>query len=243
MSARGADTRHGLLLAAAIGTAWLTLHVGPIFFWRWRLATVPVAAGLILVQTWLSTGLFIIAHDCMHGAFAPGRRCVNTAVGTLCLGAYAALSYAALLPQHHAHHRAPGTPDDPDFHYAAPRRLLPWFAGFVRNYYTHGQLIRITVAALVYLAFGASLVNIVAFWALPALLALAQLFVFGTYLPHRHEDTPFMDHHNARSNGLSPLVSLVTCFHFGAYHHEHHLSPATPWWHLPRLRTTRQRLR
>ena len=232
------DARQGLALAAAIGAGWLVLHVGGIFFWRWSLATTPLAAALILVQAWLSTGLFIVAHDCMHGSLAPGSRRLNTVVGTLCLGAYAGLSYGRLYPKHHAHHAAPGTRDDPDFHAAAPHRIVPWFASFFRNYYTHGQIVRITVAAVAYLLLGASLVNIVAFWAIPALLALAQLFLFGTFLPHRHDDRPFADAHNARSSALSPLASLMTCFHFGAYHHEHHLNPATPWWALPRLRAT-----
>ena len=242
-TAHGRDVRHGIVLAALIGGAWLTLHVGCIFYWQWSVATAPLAIGLVLLQAWLSTGLFIVAHDCMHGSLAPGRPRVNTAIGTLCLGAYAALSYAQLLPKHHAHHAAPGTPGDPDFHAAAPRRLLPWFLAFMGSYYTHGQLIRITIAALVYLALGASLANIVAFWAAPALLALAQLFLFGTFLPHRHDDMGFTDHHNARSNALSPFASLMTCFHFGAYHHEHHLSPGTPWWHLPMLRTDRRATR
>ncbi|WP_174279682.1 fatty acid desaturase [Sphingomonas bacterium] len=236
MIAARRDTGIGLALAAAIAGGWVTLHVAGVFLWTWHVATVPLAAALILVQAWLSTGLFIVAHDCMHGSLVPGRRRANTVIGTLCLGAYAALSYATLHPKHHAHHAAPGTASDPDFHADAPRRMVPWFASFFRSYYTHGQIARITVVAIAYLLAGASLANIVAFWAVPALLALVQLFVFGTFLPHRHEDRPFADAHNARSNGLSPAASLLTCFHFGAYHHEHHLSPRTPWWRLPRLR-------
>ena len=230
---RDGDARTSLLLAAAIGLVWLTIHVGAIFFWRWNAMTVLLAIPVILVQAWLSTGLFIIAHDCMHGSLMPGRRGVNTVVGTLCLAAYAGLSYRALFPKHHAHHAAPGTADDPDFHAGEPRRAGPWFFRFFLGYYTHAQILRITVAAIVYMLLGASLLNIVVFWAIPALLALVQLFLFGTYLPHRHEDTPFADAHNARSNALSPLVSLMTCFHFGTYHHQHHLSPRTPWWRLP----------
>ena len=224
-----ADTARSRLLAAAIGGAWLAVHIGGIFFWTWSIGLIPLALLLVLVQAWLSTGLFIIAHDCMHGSLAPGRPRLNTLVGTLCLAAYAGLSYAALFPKHHAHHAAPGTAEDPDFHAGAPRSALPWFRSFFRNYYTHGQLARITVAAIFYLLLGASLLNIVVFWAVPALLALGQLFVFGTYLPHRHDDRPFADAHNARSSTLSPILSLLTCFHFGAYHHEHHLSPGTPW--------------
>jgi beta-carotene ketolase (CrtW type) len=229
------STPMSLLLAAAIGAAWLTIHVGGIFFWQWQLASAPLAVILVLLQAWLSTGLFIVAHDCMHGSLAPRRPMLNTVIGTLCLGAYAGLSYHALHPKHHAHHAAPGTESDPDFHAAAPRKALPWFVSFFRGYYTHGQILRITAAALVYMLLGASLINIVVFWAVPALFALTQLFLFGTYLPHRHDDTPFADTHNARSNTLSPLASLATCFHFGAYHHEHHLSPQTPWWQLPQV--------
>lgn len=228
-----------LLLASGIGATWLAIHVGSIFFWTWSLAWAPAAVALVLVQAWLSTGLFIIAHDCMHSSFTPKRPGLNTTIGTLCLGAYASLSYRALYPKHHAHHAAPGTDHDPDFHPSAPRRAWPWFVRFFRTYYTHGQILRITAAAILYMLLGASLLNIVIFWALPALLALGQLFLFGTYLPHRHEDTPFADAHNARNSGLSPLASLATCFHFGAYHHEHHLSPQTPWWRLPRLKTVR----
>ncbi|MDR6788526.1 beta-carotene ketolase (CrtW type) [Sphingomonas sp. BE138] len=225
-----------MAFAAAIGAAWSTIHIGGIFFWEWTAAGLALAIGLVLVQAWLSTGLFIVAHDCMHGSFAPGHPRLNTVVGSLCLAAYAGLSYAALLPKHHAHHAAPGTSADPDFHVTAPSRALPWFVGFFRSYYTHGQLGRITLAATLYVILGASLLNIVVFWAIPALIALAQLFVFGTFLPHRHGDEPFTDAHNARSSRLHPSLSLLTCYHFGAYHHEHHLHPGTPWWRLPALR-------
>ena len=234
-----ADSRNpviGLLLAAVVIGAWLAIHVGGIFFWQWRPELIPLTALLVLVQTWLSTGLFIIAHDCMHGSLAPGRPKLNRWIGTMCLGAYAALSYRALLPKHLAHHAAPGTADDPDFNPRDPRHALPWFVAFFRGYYTHGQILRITAVAIVYLLLGASLLNIIVFWAVPAVLALVQLFVFGTYLPHRHADMPFADEHRARSNSLSRFGSLITCFHFGGYHHEHHLSPGTAWWRLPAVR-------
>jgi beta-carotene ketolase (CrtW type) len=73
------------------------------------------------------------------------------------------------------------------------------------------------------------------FWALPALLSSVQLFYFGTYRPHRVDEVPFSDQHRARSNDFSPLMSLLTCFHFG-YHHEHHDTPWVPWWRLPARR-------
>lgn len=233
---RTRQTRIGLGLAAALCTAWLALHLGGIFLWQVEARDVPLVLLFLMVQTWLSTGLFIVAHDAMHGALAPARPRLNRAVGTLALGLYAGLSYRQLAPKHAGHHRHVGSAKDPDFHAADPRRLGPWFLAFVRGYYTHAQIGRITVAALIYLLLGASLLNIIVFWAVPALLALCQLFYFGTYLPHRHQDDGFADRHRARSSAFSPLVSLLTCFHFGGYHHEHHLSPGTPWWALPRLR-------
>lgn len=227
----------GLAIAAALIAAWLSIHVYGIFFWHWTAASVPLAILLIAVQTWLSTGLFIVAHDAMHGTLAPGRPRLNRMVGTTCLALYASLSFRALLPKHMAHHRHVGSANDPDFNADDPSRILPWFLRFFVGYYTHAQIVRITVMALVYIfAFGAPLGNIVVFWAIPALLALVQLFVFGTYLPHRHEDEPFPDDHRARSTTLSPALSLLSCFHFGGYHHEHHLYPGTPWWQLPSRR-------
>ena len=233
---RERQRRIGLTYAGAIAGCWLAVHIGGIFFWRPALADAPLVLLVILAQTWLSTGLFIVAHDAMHGSLAPGRPKLNRAVGTLTLALYAGLSYRQLAPKHAQHHHHVGTDKDPDFNAPDPHRLGPWFLAFFRSYYTHGQILRITFAALLYLALGASLLTITLFWAVPALLALGQLFFFGTYLPHRHDEQGFADHHRARSTRLSPLLSLLTCFHFGGYHHEHHLSPGTPWWELPSVR-------
>jgi len=231
----------GLSIAGLIIVAWLTIHLLGIFAWRAEDHGWLLAAALILVQAWLSTGLFIIAHDAMHGALAPARPRWNRRIGALCLMLYAGISYRQLVSKHAAHHRHTGTAEDPDFHAPDPRRLLPWFGSFFAAYYTHGQFIRISAAILVYhLVLGAAYANILLFWAVPALLALGQLFFFGTYLPHRHEEGEFADDHRARSLAVSPAVSLLTCFHFGGYHHEHHLSPGAAWWQLPGVRRSRE---
>jgi fatty acid desaturase len=230
------QTAIGVSLSAAIVAAWLTIHIVGIFFWRWTLSSVLIATVAVVVQTWLSTGLFIVAHDAMHNALAPRHPRLNRAIGTTCLSLYACLSYAALLPRHHLHHKSTGGAGDPDFHGGDPR-LIGWFTQFFRTYYSHGQIVRITVIALIYtLLLGAPLGNIVIFWALPALGAVAQLFVFGTWLPHRDRPEPFADSHRAHSIKVGPTLSLLTCFHFGGYHHEHHLFPGTPWWGLPARR-------
>ena len=224
------------VLAATIVAGWAVLHVTAIFIAPWP--PHPLTAALVIfVQTWLSTGLFIIAHDCIHGSFAPGRPSVNRTVGRLCFAIYACLPFDRLAAAHHDHHRFAGTGADPDFDADNPRRFAPWLLRFFRGYYSHRQIGLITVVACAYLATGAtSLERIALFWAVPAVLAALQLFTFGTWLPHRHADDGFADHHNARSNGAGWLASLVSCFHFGGYHHEHHLHPGVPWWALPQAR-------
>ncbi len=225
------------MLAALIVVSWFGIHVATIFGGAANGMGWAAIAAVLAVQTWLSTGLFIIAHDAMHGALVPGRPRRNRAIGRAALMMYAGLDYDRMTPAHHRHHRHTGTADDPDFSVASPRRPGPWFVQFFKNYYTHVQLVRITIVALVYMALGAQLIDFAIYWAVPALLALVQLFIFGTYLPHRHSTIPFSDHHRARS-GAGGIVSLLSCFHFGGYHHEHHLHPGTPWWRLPSLRRT-----
>lgn len=230
------QTRTGLGLAAAIATAWTALHIYGVFFHRWTPLGFVSAPFLIAIQCWLNVGLFIVAHDCMHGSLAPMRPGINRWVGRLCLGIYAGFSYDRLINSHLDHHRFPGTDQDPDFNEEDPKHFWRWYRAFFSRYFGWPPLVFMTsVAALYQWVLGAPLSNLLAFWAAPAILSSLQLFYFGTYLPHRHEDEAFADRHNARSNDLSWLVSLLTCFHFG-YHREHHVSPGVPWWRLPEVR-------
>ncbi|MBO1073474.1 fatty acid desaturase [Roseomonas marmotae] len=226
----------GLSLAALILSLWLGLHVHGVYFHRWQGWGWALAPVLVAVQTWLSVGLFIIAHDAIHGSLAPGWRGLNKAMGQLCVGLYAGFRYRRLASSHHRHHAASGTEGDPDFHPGAPRRLWPWFFRFFLTYFGWAELAVLTLWVAGALMLGAALPNLLVFWALPALLSAFQLFFFGTWLPHRHGEPGFEDSHNARSNGFGPLLSLLTCFHFGR-HHEHHLYPELPWWRLPDLQS------
>jgi beta-carotene/zeaxanthin 4-ketolase len=244
------QARIGVTLAAAIIIAWLLTHVYAVLFhaaapdgWTWT--SVALSPLIIAFQCWLYVGLFIIAHDCMHTSLIPGRPAWNRAIGQLCLGLYAGFSFDRMMPKHHAHHRHAGLHDDPDFDSRAPHGFWRWFAKFFGEYFSWRELALITAVTWTYLlVLGAPLANVLLFWALPALLSALQLFTFGTYLPHRPpvdlDGAPgFADRHNARSNDFPWLVSLLTCFHFG-YHHEHHLSPGTPWWRLPTLRNAQR---
>lgn len=233
-------TEIGLLLFMLNFSAWLGLHVYGVFFHDLGPASALFAPVYIAVMSWLTAGLFITAHDAMHGSLAPGRPRLNAIVGAFVLLIYAGFSWTKLKRAHMRHHARPGTPDDPDFSAQSPDRFWPWYMAFMKRYFGLWQLAFVlSVVAVYYFVFGAAYLNIVLFYGAPAILSSAQLFYFGTYLPHRHDGSDFADLHNARTNEFSTFKSLITCFHFG-YHHEHHLTPQAPWWRLPMVRHDRQ---
>lgn len=233
----GRQTWIGLFLAALIMGAWLALHVYGVFFAD--LSRPFLSLGLILLLTWLSVGMYIVAHDAMHGSLWPANREAGDRIGALAVGLYAGFSFRELRPKHHAHHRNPGSADDPDFAPDTPGQALAWYGRFLKTYFRQRELFIMATRVGVYLLLGARVENILLFFAVPGILSSFQLFYFGTYLPHRHTyalaKSHFPDHHNSRSNQFGYLMSLLTCFHFG-YHHEHHLQPGVPWWRLPMIR-------
>ena len=228
----------GICLALSLIAGWLGLEYYALFVHPLSLAGLLVAPLLIATICWINVGLFIIAHDAMHGSLAPGRPAVNRAFGRVALALYAGFSFDALLDKHMDHHRTPGTAEDPDFSADHPRSFWPWYAAFFTRYFGLRQLAILSAVTLALLLLGVGFAKLLLFWALPAILSSLQLFYFGTYLPHRHEDSSFADDHRARTNQFSWLASLLSCFHFG-YHHEHHLAPHVPWWRLPAERRRR----
>lgn len=229
-----AATLASLSLAGLVILGWLALHVATV--WRLDAPAHPVLAfAALLGLTWLSVGLFIIAHDAMHGALVPGKPGLNAAIGQFALLLYAGFSWRRLIGKHMAHHRHAGTADDPDFGHGA-RGVAFWYLDFVRTYLGWREVLVLGGATVLYALLLGPRWPYVAFWAAPSILASLQLFVFGTYLPHREDAGGFPDRHNARSTRLSVPLSLLTCFHFGGYHHEHHLDPSAPWWRLPASR-------
>ncbi len=227
------QSSRGLAYAGLILSAWLALHVFGVWFNAWTALDWLTAPVAIALQTWLSAGLFIVAHDAMHGSLAPGRPWLNRLAGRVLLLLYAGFWFDRLQAKHLAHHAHPGSADDPD--YAAQQRdgFWPWYVNFFRTYFGLRELAVLSFAVLVYVLLGVSIPNMLAFWALPALLSSLQLFAFGTYLPHRRSSQPFEDGHNARSLGYARLGSLLSCYHFGGYHLVHHRRPHVPWWRLP----------
>lgn len=228
----------GVALAVAILAAWaLTLVIAlrlPVQVIPW-----PAWLPLIALRTWLHTGLFIVAHDAMHGTVAPRHARLNALLGAVSVGLYALFPYGALLREHRRHHSHPASADDPDFHDGTHVGFGRWYLRFIGHYLRWPQLVghALIFNALQHLLH-VSQVNLLALWVLPALLSTAQLFCFGTFLPHRRPPGGYADAHRAQSNDYGPALSLLTCFHFG-YHWEHHQNPGVPWWSLPSARARR----
>jgi len=191
----------------------------------------------ILVQTFLYTGIFITAHDAMHGIIVPGHFKMNSWVGTFCLLVYALFPYNKVRTKHYEHHHHVASAKDPDYHNGINTGFWRWYVRFMFNYMSLPQVIGMAILfhVLLYLV-AASILNLVLFWVLPALLSSLQLFYFGTYLPHREPAGGYDNVHRSTSNDFSTLVSFLTCYHFG-YHWEHHEYPNTPWWQLPLRRS------
>ena len=226
----------GTGLAALIVAGWVSVHLFAMFGLRLEGANWTLVPVLALAQCWLSVGLFIVAHDAMHGSLVPGRARLNGAIGATLLFLYAGFAWRRMRDAHFAHHRAPGSETDPDFDPAHPTSFWRWYATFLRRYFGWQSIVYVgSVVTLYALALRVPVENIVLLYGLPAIASSLQLFYFGTYRPHRHDEHEFADRHRARSDSFGTVASLFSCFHFG-YHHEHHLSPNVPWWRLPARR-------
>ena len=200
---------------------------------------VLVVLMAVLLRSFLHTGLFIVAHDAMHGVIQPGSQQRNDRWGCMALALYAALPYGHCRAKHHLHHRDPGGPADPDFHRCHPldqAAPLAWFFHFLSGYLSWRQMASLLTgwAALVLVCSTftpTAAMNVLLFCVIPLLLSSLQLFVFGTYLPHRASGAG-MNQHHARSLDLPVWLSFLACYHFG-YHWEHHQFPSLAWYELP----------
>ena len=93
----------------------------------------------IYVQTYLSVGLFITAHDAMHGTVSLHKKANNT-IGWFACFLFAGMSFKRLIKNHMNHHRFPGTEYDPDFD--SSQWYIIWFFRFMIHYTTISQLVK-----------------------------------------------------------------------------------------------------
>jgi beta-carotene ketolase (CrtW type) len=220
----------GIVWAIVIISLWSFSFVGFLLTDLTQFSTISCIA-IVLSRTFLQTGLFILAHDAMHQSLVPGNVELNHAIGKFAIGLYALLNYDQCLRNHQRHHQIPGQVGDPDFHDGSNPQGLSWYFQFLRTYLPLSQmLVFVTVVGIglvgSILVLQVSVVNFALVWMAPLILSSLQLFCFGTYLPHRHEDNLI------RSAYYPKVISLLVCYHF-SYHQEHHSYPNIPWYALP----------
>ena len=214
----------GVILGAwAAHLSWWLSH--PLPWWG-----IPVA---VAVQTWLYTGLFIVAHDAIHGSLCRSVPALNTIIGQLCTGLYAAFPYRHLEALHHQHHDRVGSAEDPDGPGHGSAGWMAWYLRFVRAYIRWPQIVVMAIVFnLAHHGLGASQTALLALWVVPSLLSTVQLFTIGTWLPHR---PPFADGGHTRTLSWPVPLAFVGCYFFG-YHEAHHERPDLSWWELWRYR-------
>jgi beta-carotene/zeaxanthin 4-ketolase len=226
-------TRRGLRLSALIVTAWL-LSLGSLLSVAPGQLPWTAVAGTVLLRTLLQTGLFIVGHDAMHRVLLPERQAWNDRLGGLVLALYAALPYGRCRTNHQHHHQHTATAADPDFHVDSRAGALGWYLHFMAGYLTLRQMAWLLGAWGVMAVATGSWLNVLLYCTLPLLLSSLQLFLFGTYLPHRQQRQR-LAHQQSQADSLRSGrcgLSLLACFHFG-YHREHHDSPHLAWFELP----------
>ncbi|MDO6439847.1 fatty acid desaturase [Cyclobacterium sp. 1_MG-2023] len=184
----------------------------------------PILYLGILVQTHLYTGLFITAHDAMHGVVSKHKK-LNHFIGWLAAILFSFNFYWRLFPNHHKHHQHVATEEDPDFH--TSDNFIFWYLSFILNYLTIWQFLLMAITFnLLQLIFPVT--NLILFWMLPAILSTFQLFYFGTFLPHRGKHS---NKHHSGTLKKNHVWAFISCYFFG-YHFEHHEFPNAPWWRL-----------
>lgn len=192
----------------------------------------PVFYFHLILQAYLYTGLFITAHDSMHGNVASNKK-LNEYAGRLCSFLYAGMSYGKLYVNHRNHHSHPGTLQDPDF-YVKNNNFFVWWFVFMKRYVTVIQIIYMAVVFNILKYFFGEL-QVWSFFVIPVVLSTFQLFYFGTYLPHKTPHEQHMLPFKSRTQKKNHLKAMLTCYFFG-YHSEHHGNPGIPWWKLYKLK-------
>lgn len=228
------STGGGLIIAFLMISLWVMSFAGLLMLNVPETAFAWIALG-VLLRTFLSTGLFITAHDAMHGSVFPGNPKVNHGIGAIALMLYALLPYKMLLKKHHLHHRFPTGDRDPDFCEGQNQNFFAWYFHFMRGYWSWARFFGLlAIGGVLYGVLQVSPINLLLFWFLPLGFSSFQLFFFGTFLPHREPAGGYEAPYYSQSFPLPVILSFLTCYHFG-YHQEHHQYPQVPWWQLPKV--------
>ena len=216
---------------------WISIfQIGVWFLVLWVNMALEISIYLlpfqILLQSFLFVGLFIVAHDCMHGIVGPKSGIANKVLGSICAFLFAGFSYKKLKVKHAEHHNFLVTDKDPDYTSGNNESFFVWLKSFIVRYFGIRELLVLNIHVITLYYLSGSYLKVILFFAIPSWIASLQLFYFGTYRPHRHfPDTEEVEI-KARSNNYPVWLSFLTCYHFG-YHEEHHRYPYLAWWRLP----------
>ena len=152
----------GLIIALSIIGIWAICLVN---FLNWDFTwSNPLVYLAILLQMHLYTGLFITAHDAMHGTVSSNKT-LNNFIGGLCTMLYALFPFGKLYTKHHEHHRHVHSTADPDYHDGS---FIAWYFNFIKTYITWWQVV-IMATIFNVLKFWVSEPNLIVFWVLPSL--------------------------------------------------------------------------
>lgn len=228
------QSTQGIIVAGTILIVWLIslctlLSISIVDLSAW-------GTGVAVIwQTFLYTGLFITAHDAMHGTVCASSPRINNTIGALATFCYGLFSYRELCQKHRLHHKFPGTKQDPDFYHEGDGNCLSWYFQFMVHYWSWSRILAlILVFHGIHYFLPVPGINLALFWVLPSIASSVQLFYFGTFLTHRKPKEGHTNPHCAETIHFSTFWSFITCYHFG-YHQEHHEYPQTPWWRLPEI--------
>ncbi len=222
------NSKKGIYIGVTIIFLWC-VHL--LFFLFYPLDwSSPIPYVAMLLQTHLYTGLFITAHDSMHGLVSKNKR-LNEWIGRMCTTLFAFNFYGNLFKKHHLHHKHVASEHDPDYHESD--NFFIWYLSFARQYINIWQIVLMAITYNVLKLFIPT-ENLISIWMIPSILSTFQLFYFGTYLPHRGAHSPD-NIHKSRSQTKNDVWAFLTCYFFG-YHYEHHASPGTPWYKLPQVK-------
>ncbi len=219
----------GALFLASIPAGFFAIDAHPL----WALAISP----------WLVfcfTGLFILAHEAIHGTLVPGHPRLGHALGWLFAFAYAAMDYRTLRARHREHHASPGRALDPDAHQSG--HFLPHFGGFVYRYLRVWQVALLVLVGNQLGQAGYTRAMLCAYVG-PVVASTLIVFTVGIFLVHH----PSLwragladERHRSVGVDLGGAGSLLAILFFNTHwlHHEH---PHLTWVQLGRYRAREPR--
>lgn len=131
-----------------------------------------------------------------------------TVVVFVCYSRWHFLSFSVIRTPLHCLLHPSTLPGDP--------ALLPWYFNFMKGYISLQQFAKLQATVLFLMYFGASMPNMLLFWAGSGLVSAVRLFYFGTYTPHkpRKGANEVMAWAKARSASAPTLLSFLRCYCF-----------------------------